>query len=298
MSARGAWRGLVLLAALAAGCGRAGREAPKPPAAPRPAPVAPAMPPRADSVTVGLWRFDERTGLALADASPFRLTGFAGPDARVEFGRYRNARAFNATSQSFALVPYNPVMESPRGFTIECWVYLNDISRYELSVIAARWTPVPNEQSWVLGVVGRKVGSVTTPSPGWFQQETAVLSTGRLMFTFQPDMAAGTQSFSSTGSLPVGRWVHVAATLDGEIVRLFVDGRLDSQHAIVNGIRRSDAPLVVGNVLDTRRLTEFGGDLRQDPSNALLPFYALNGTVDELRLSNVARLSFESADLR
>jgi hypothetical protein len=47
-----------------------------------------------------------------------------------------------------------------------------------------------------------------------------------------------------------------------------------------------------------RRLTEFGSDLRQDPSLALLPFYALNGTLDEVRLSNVARLQFDSADLR
>jgi len=57
-------------------------------------------------------------------------------------------------------------------------------------------------------------------------------------------------------------------------------------------------PTIARYVLDTRRLTEFGSDLRQDTSIALLPFYALNGTLDELRLSNVARARFESADLR
>ena len=81
-------------------------------------------------------------------------------------------------------------------------------------------------------------------------------------------------------------------------MRLFIDGRLDVQVAIANGIARSSAPLVVGNALDPRRLTDFGGDLRQDPGNLPLPFYALNGLVDELRLSNVARQVFESADLR
>jgi hypothetical protein len=291
MTARAA-AGLLAASLLLASCGRNGEPKPATP------PPAPAVPPEADSVTVALWRFDERAGNSLSDSSPFRLMATAGPEARIEFGRYRNARSFTATAQSFAIAPYNPIMESPRGFSIECWLYLRDYSRYELSVIAARWTPVPNEQSWVFGVVGRKIGSATTPSPGWFAGEVIALSSGRLMFSFTPELAAGTQSFMSTTTLPLDRWVHVAATLDGEIVKLFVDGRLDSQAAIVNGIRRSTAPLVIGNVLDTRRLTEFGSDLRQDPSNSLLPFYALNGTLDELRLSNVARIRFESADLR
>jgi hypothetical protein len=177
-------------------------------------------------------------------------------------------------------------------------VLLNDVSRYEMTALAMRWSPIPNEQSWILGVVGRRIGSVTTPSPGWFNEEVATLASGRLMFAFRPDQAAGTQSFMSSVALPLRRWVHVAATVDGEVVRLYLDGRLDTQVAVPTGIRRSSAPLVVGNALDPRRLTAFGGDLRQDPSSLPLPFYALNGAVDELRLSNVARTSFESADLR
>ncbi len=261
-------------------------------------PPGPPVPPVSDSVTVGLWHFDERGGTAVSDASPFRLSGTAGPETRVEFGRYRNARSFTATAQSFVRVPYNPVMESPRGFTVEAWLYLNDVTRYEFSAVAMRWSPVPNEQSWLMGVVGRKIASVATPSPGWFADEMAVLSPGHLAFAFRPELAAGTQGFMSSAVLPLRRWVHVAATVDGEVVRLYIDGRLDTQVAVANGIKRSSAPLVVGNALDPRRLTDFGGDLRQDPSNLPVPFYALNGLVDELRLSNVARTAFESADLR
>ena len=271
----------------------------KPPKAAKP-PRIPASAPVADSVTVGLWHFDERGGTRCADASPFRNYGIAGPDARIEFGRYRSARGFVATAQSFVYVPYNPVMESSRGFTVEAWVYLNDYSRYELSSIAARWTPTPNQQSWLLGVVGQKLppSTTTTPSPGTFNAEVLGIPSGRLVFAFSPELAAGTQSFASTATFPLQRWVHVAASVDGEVVRLFIDGRLDVQVAIANGIRRSDAPLVVGNVLEPRRLTDFGSDLRQDPNNLPLPWYALNGSVDELRISNVARQVFESADLR
>jgi hypothetical protein len=118
------------------------------------------------------------------------------------------------------------------------------------------------------------------------------------VFAFRPELAAGAQSFASTATLPMRTWVHVAASVDGEVVRLFINGRLDVQVAIANAIHRSTAPLVVGNALDPRLLTDFGGDLRQDPANLPLPYYALNGIVDELRLSNVARKSFESADMR
>ena len=285
--------GLLLLAAVLGACAKHGPHELRAPALPPSAPAA-------DSVTVGLWHFDERGGTRAADASPFELAGTAGPDTRVEFGRFKGARAFTATAQSFVFIPYNPVMESPRGFTVEAWVYLNDFSRYELSGIAMRWTPVPNEQSWLLGVVGSKLGppTITTQSPGWFDSEVAVLTRGHLMFAFRPELAAGTQSFQSTATLPTSRWVHVAASVDGEVVRMYIDGRLDVQVAIANGIYRSSAPLVVGNAIDPRRLTEFGSELRQDPTNLPLPYYALNGIVDELRLSNVARQYFESASPR
>jgi concanavalin A-like lectin/glucanase superfamily protein len=163
-----------------------------------------------------------------------------------------------------------------------------------------RWSPIPNEQSWLLGVVGRNLPATTntSPSPGWFDQEVATLVTGHLVFAFRPDLAAGTQSVMSSQSLPFNRWVHVAASVDGEVVKVFIDGRLDNQVALAAGIKRSPAPLVVGNALDPRRLTDFGSDLHLDTSNLPLPFYALNGIVDELRISNVARTEFESAEGR
>src|SRR5262249_23208416 len=202
---------------------------------------------------------------------------------------------------SFVFIPVNPVMESPRGFTVEAWVYLNDISTYEMSAIAMRWNPATAaDQSWLLGVVGRQatVASNAAPSPGWFDDIVANLTTGHLVFAFRPDLAAGTKSFQSSTTLPLQRWVHVAASVDGEVVRLYLDGRLDVQQVVPNGIRRSPAPLVVGNAIDPRRLTDISGDLRQDPATLPPPFYALNGIVDELRLSNVARKVFESTDAR
>jgi len=250
----------------------------------------PPEPSSADSVTLGLWHFDERSGPRVHDSGPLRMNGVAGPDARVEFGRFKSARSFNGSEQSFVVVPYNPAMESPRAFTVEAWVFLNSLSAHELSAIAMRWSSSPNEQSWVFGVVGQK-GPATASA--WFKEAVAPFSGGRLVIAYRGDAASSLQRAASSATLPMKRWVHVAASVDGEVIRIYVDGRLDAQVAVANGIRRSEAALVFGNAVETRRLTDVHGDLRQGPGGAP-PWYALNGLVDELRLSKVARKTFES----
>jgi hypothetical protein len=98
--------------------------------------------------------------------------------------------------------------------------------------------------------------------------------------------------------VPVGRWVHVAATVDGETVRLYLDGRLDAQYVNTRTVRASPAPFVIGNAVDPRHLTTFGGDLRIDPAAGVKLYYPFSGQIDEVRLSRGARQRFESTDLR
>lgn len=144
-------RGLAyaFAAALLVSCAVAARKKPREPRLP---PAAPA----ADSVTSALWSLDENGGPVVADSGPFRLRGTAGPDTRTDFGRFRSARIFERKQQSFVVVPHNPALDVAGGFTIEAWVQVNSASEYELQVIAARWSPVPGEQSWVLGVSGNR----------------------------------------------------------------------------------------------------------------------------------------------
>lgn len=267
---------------------------------PSPAPRAAAAAPAADSVTIALWRLDERGGTRVPDSGPFRLTGVAGPDTRSDFGRYAGGRLFTFNPQSWVHVPYNPVMESPRGFTVEAWLDLNSVGTWELTTIAARWSPVPNEQSWLFGVTGQNLHFPAAPeeSPGTFRAVVRGTFGAHLVFAFQPDQAAAPIGWVSNAAVPVGRWTHVAATCDAEVVTLYINGRVDSQFAINSGIRRSPAPLVLGNVIDERRLTAFGGELRLDSAMLTTPWYALDGVLDEVRISNVPRTSFDSADVR
>lgn len=250
--------------------------------------------PRSDSVTVALWRMDQTGGTSVPDASPFRLDGVAGPEVTTDFGRYNGARRFVQSLDSFVLVPDNPLLNFEGSFTIESWIHLDDYGWYEATPIVAKWTPVANEQSWLFGVVGYKRTPPASPrfSPGYLNQEVAGGVPGVLMLAFQPEEAGLTRAFFSNRQIELGRWVHVAATYDGEIVRLYVNGQLDGQYATQGRVRPTEAPIMIGNMFDPRWLGSFSGDLRIQQATDPTPFYAFTGLIDELRISNRARGAF------
>jgi hypothetical protein len=256
--------------------------------------------PAADSATVALWHLDENGGQHVGDAGPFGLDGAAGLDTRTDFGRFRSARVFSQAKDSYVVVDYNPVMDVDGPMTIEAWVLVDAVTQFQLQVIASRWTPIPNQQSWVLGVTGYGtiLGVGLQEDPNWFRTLIADTGPQRLLFGYVPAGAGAERGYASSTALPIGRWVHVAATVDGEVVRLYVDGRLDAQYVNTRVVRASPAPLVIGNALDPRHLTTFGGDLRIDPAAPVKLYYPFSGQVDEVRLSRGARQHFESTSLR
>ncbi|MBI5709859.1 MAG: LamG domain-containing protein [Candidatus Eisenbacteria bacterium] len=291
--------GLALLAALS--CARsAGVPAarPSPTAAPH-RDTAAAGAPASDSVTVALWRFDETGGTRAADAGPFRLDGTAGLDTRTDFGRFRGARVFARSINSFVRVPYNPALDLPSGLSVEAWINLAAYGSYEDTPIAARWTPLANQRSWMFGIVGRQLKRTTEGVPPQWHRDLLISGLrGRLMFAFVPEDAGTPRTFFSQRAVEPGRWSHVAVTYDGQVVRFFLDGMPDGFYAATGRIRTSEAPLLIGNFFDPRTLSDFGGDLRAGPSADPVPWYALEATLDELRLSNTARTELGQRYLR
>ncbi len=251
--------------------------------------------PVADSVTIALWHLDETGGTRAADAGPARLDARAGADTRTDFGRYRGARIFTRSIDSFLYVPFSPVLQSPRGITIEAWVWINEYGQYEDTPIAGRWTQQANEQSWLFSVVGQDIlpPFASLPSPGFHQGLIQTGALGELMFVFQPDEASGPRAYFSSRPVERQKWTRVAASYDGSVVRFYIDGLLDAQYATRGTIRESSAPLLVGNYFDPRWLTDFGGDLRVGPIYDGNPYYAFDGYLDELRISSEARTRFE-----
>jgi hypothetical protein len=279
-------RALALAAvatALAFGCARGPARPPDPTRAA----------PGADSVTVALWRFDEPVGSRCPDAGPFRLDATAGAGTSGGFGRFSGAREFTRVIDSFVYVPYNPVLDTPI-VTVEAWVLMHAFGQYEDTPIAARWTEEGSQQSWLFGIVGAKLQppAARLPSPGFHASLVTSGLSGQVMFAFQPAEASQPRAFFSATRLQPERWTHIAASFDGEVARIFIGGRLDAQYATRGRIQSSQAPLLIGNYFNTRRLTAFSGELRMDPGGDDNPYYALEGMIDELRISSTARSEF------
>lgn len=255
--------------------------------------------PAVDSVTVALYRFDETGDLSVADAGPFRLAGTAGVETRTDFGQFGNARRFTRSLDSFVLVPSNPLFDFNGGFSIDAWIYLDDYTLFDATPIAARWSPRANQQSWFIGIAGYHQRSpIASVVSGSLEEIAGLGQPGQLVFAFQPEDAAPPRAFVSTRTVQRRQWTHVGATYDGRVARLYVDGQLDTQAATSGTVRPSDAPLMIGNFFDTRWLGSFGGDLRIEQALDPEPYFALQGLIDELRISTGARPSFPAAEWR
>lgn len=280
--------GCLIIACLAAGCAaQQGR--------PKDA-TSGLRPTRADSVTIALWRFNETGGLAVEDSGPFHLGGTAGIDTRTEFGQFGNARTFIRSLDSFVLVPHNPLFDFRGSFTIAAWIYIHDYTLFDATPIVAQWTPLANQQSWFLGVAGYHQRGLPSAAIGSLDDIAGRGQPGQLVFAFQPLDAAPPRSFTSTRPIQRGRWTHVAATYDGSVAKLYIDGQLDSQSATQGEVRPSDAPVMIGNFFDPRWLGTFGGDLRIEQALDPEPYFAFQGQIDDLHISSSARPGFPEAE--
>ena len=287
---RAAWLALALALPLILACMRAVGGASDPRNA------APAV----DSLTVALWHFDEVAGTRCADAGPSRIAATAGEGTRISYGRFGSAREFTRATDSFVYAPDDPALDASGGLTIEAWVLPHAFGSYEDTPIAARWTEEGTRQSWLFGIVGLRLAPPATPSlsPGYHDAMVARGQSGQLVFAFQPQDASPMRAFVSSQRLALERWAHVAVSFDGRVVRFFIDGRLDAQYATPGRIRSSAAPVLVGNYFDTRGLTSFSGELKLQSGADEEPWYAFEGMIDELRISDAARVTFPGTGVR
>jgi hypothetical protein len=247
--------------------------------------------PRPDSVTVALWHMDEAAGTRITDSGRSRLDGIAGRDVTRPFGRFNGGLGFSSSLDSFVFAPFDPAMEPAGGLSIEAWLYPTAFGSAEDTPIVARWTEEANKQSWIFSIAGSRIYQPTSQGTGFHATLFPDVEAGKLLFAYQPSTAGLPRAYVSTRALALQRWTHVAVTFDGLLVRFYIDGDLDSQFASRGSIRSSTAPYLIGNYFDVRLLTGFGGDLHPETLDPTA-FYAYQGSMDELRISRVARQDF------
>jgi uncharacterized repeat protein (TIGR01451 family) len=166
---------------------------------------------------VAAYSFDEGSGTTAADASGTGNTGTIGSATWSTQGKYGGALAFNGTSAKVT-VPDAASLRLTSRMTLEAWVYP---------------TSVPN--GW-RDAVYKGNDNYYLSASSCCQNQPA----GGGIFSGSYGEAYG------SSSLAVNTWTHLAATYDGSILHLYVNGTEVSSKPQTGTLATSSNPLTIG----------------------------------------------------
>jgi len=157
----------------------------------------------------------------------------------VSPGWINNSMNFTGTNASLrAADDGSGVLDTPDNLTVEALVY-QPADTGTLRVFISKF-----------GATGANCGpafsGTCTNQRSWAM---AITAGNQLAFYLNNDgTAGGGYTIVSLDSVPVGEWVHVAGTFDGEYMKLYMDGDLQASGTGMNGstIYNGTAPLVIG----------------------------------------------------
>jgi hypothetical protein len=194
---------------------------------------------------VGIWLFDEGAGNEAKDSSGNGRHGEVKGNLKWIQGKFSEALEFPGVSGSFVRIPHNDSF-NVENFTIVTWLQAeNTGARQEIMMKRAQGGV--NSQNIHLQIEsGRNVVDVG----------------------FTADNQWATGLFGQT-DVTTGDWYHIAATYDGEMLRLYVNGIPDGQQPRSTIPDNNDASLTIGAVFE----------------NGTTP---LKGVLDDVGLFNVA----------
>ncbi len=202
-----------------------------------------------DEHTVLLYSFETVRGFVIQDLSDSGNDGTLLGAKRGD-GKFQGGMIFGGNEdEDYVEIPDDDSLDLVEGLTIEMWVYLNSEP--------------------TAGGVG--VTKATTYKVGPRNN----LKTELRMAT--TTNAWGSANVISNSQLPLGKWVHIAATYDADSGDglIYIDGEIDNEKNIGGEIVKNDIVIWLGR----------GGN----------PF--LDGSLDEVRISNIARTQKEIQQL-
>jgi hypothetical protein len=166
---------------------------------------------------VSAYSFNEGTGTVLNDLSGNNNNGTISNTTWSASGKFGAALSFNGTS-SWVVIPNSASLDLTNGLTMEAWVSPSTLSSWR--------TVLMKEQTGGLAYSIYANSDTNRPSAHVF-------------------IGAETDT-RGTAQLALNTWTHLAATYDGSVLRLYVNGAQVSTRTIGGNILTSTSPLRIG----------------------------------------------------
>ena len=206
----------------------------------------------ASDALVANLKMDEGSGTTLTDASDYRNNATTTGDPTWVTGVTGQALKLNGTSQ-YATVPDDASLNITSAITLAAWI-----------------KPEKKATQYVIkkAIMGIENG-----------YELSLSADGLVFFRFNQLSSADTFRLNSAGSYPIDgkTWMHVAATYDGSVIKIYMNGVENSSKTVTSPspISQNALPLTIGAQGDGSR--------------------KLAGTVDDVRIYNAA---LSASDIR
>jgi hypothetical protein len=171
----------------------------------------------AQSGPVAAYGFNEGTGTTVADVTGNGRTGTVSGAVWNSSGRFGNSLTFDGVNDRVNIADH-ALLDLTTGMTLEAWVYPTALSNWRTVIMKER----PSELSYSL------YAHDGAPRPAaWITAGTSVSAQG-------------------ASALPLNTWSHLAATYDGAMLRLYVDGVQVGTRAQTGSLFVSTSPLRIG----------------------------------------------------
>jgi concanavalin A-like lectin/glucanase superfamily protein len=167
---------------------------------------------------VASYGFNEGAGTAANDGSGRNNNGVLSGTTWTTSGKFGGALSFDGAS-SWVTVPDAASLDLTNGMTLEAWVRPTALSGWRTTVMKETAT----------GHAYSLYANDNTPNP-------AVTVT----------IGAADRSAVGTSQVPLNTWTHLAATYDGAMLRLYVNGVQAGTRAQTGNITVSASPLRIG----------------------------------------------------
>jgi len=167
---------------------------------------------------VGMWLFDDGAGTIAIDSSGNGNDGILKNGPKWVEGKFSKALAFDGAKQQSMATPASTMMD-PYPYTFTAWVKLDE------------YNPDGNTGAVIMGnYSGDGKGSI------FYISNTGILSIRPHPGT---DLKGKTQ-------IPTGEWTHVATTLEGSNLKVYVNGEEDGSGTSAGFAGELSKPFVIG----------------------------------------------------